>query len=51
MQTRNRARTFSRRVQSMLTLLRTVRTSSRAIVRRVSSPKTLTALSLVSRAL
>ena len=33
------ARTFSRSVQSIVTLLRTVSTSSRAIPRRVSSPR------------
>ncbi len=48
--TRSCARTFSRRVQSMVTLLRTVATSSRAMVRSVSSPSILTALSFVSSA-
>ena len=44
---RRLARTFSRNVQSMVTLLRTVSTSWRAISRSVSSPSTCTALSLV----
>ena len=44
------ARTFSRTVQSIVTLLRTVSTSSRAMVRSVSSPSTATALSLASSA-
>jgi hypothetical protein len=44
------ARTFSRTVQSVFTLARTVLTSSRAIRRNVSSPSTFTALSLVSSA-
>src|SRR6266508_1768976 len=41
--TRSRARTFSRRVQSIVTLLRTVSTSSRAMARSVWSPNTFTA--------
>ena len=40
----------SRIVQSMVTLLRTVSTSSRAMSRRVSSPSTRTALSLTPSA-
>src|SRR6266536_254374 len=48
--TRRCARTFSRTVQSIVTFARTVATSSRAIVRSASSPKTFTALSLVSSA-
>src|SRR5271165_4188289 len=44
------ARALSFTAQSMVTLFRTDSTSSRAIVRRVSSPRTLTALSLTSRA-
>ena len=47
---RSRARTSSRRVQSMPVLERTVSTSSRAIMLSTSSPITATALSLVSRA-
>src|ERR1035438_9682044 len=43
--TRNWARTFSRSVQSMLTLARTVFTSSCAMARSVGSPSTLTAIS------
>lgn len=46
--TRSCARTFSRSVQSIVTLLRTAAVTSRAIVRNVSSPKIFTALSLVS---
>jgi hypothetical protein len=48
--TRSLARTVSRTVQSMETFLRTVSTSSRAMVFRVSSPRTATELSLVSSA-
>ena len=48
--TRSLARTFSLTVQSIVTLRATVSTSSRAIVRSVSSPSTLTALSLTSSA-
>ena len=44
-----RADVLSQR-QSMVTLFRTVSTSSRAMARRVSSPSTCTALSFVSRA-
>ena len=38
--TRRRARTFSRSVQSIVTLFRTVRTNSWAMVRSFSSPST-----------
>ena len=44
------ALTLSLTVQSMVAFLLTVSTSSWAMVRRVSSPSTCTALSLVSRA-
>jgi hypothetical protein len=47
---RNCARTFSRTVQSMVIFLRTVFTSSRAIIFRVGSPSTATALSFTARA-
>jgi len=48
--TRSCASAFSRIAQSIVTLLRTALTNSRAIVRNVSSPNTLTAASLVSGA-
>jgi len=48
--TRNCARALSRSAQSMVTLLRTAFTSSRAMLQSVSSPNTLTALSFVSSA-
>ncbi len=48
--TRICARALSRTVQSIVTLLFTFLTSSRAISRRVGSPRTFTALSFVSRA-
>ena len=47
---RRLARTFSRIVQSMVTLLLTIRTRSRAMQRNLSSPSTCTALSLMPSA-